>query len=140
MSLSFKTVNLFSSTYCTVTQEQIQQILSPVSIVLVEEQVVEPQSTGPQMESTGSNSEPLGVVVTPPDSIPYNIPNNNEDDADIRKMTEIIIEDFVTGAYGSDGTTDGQDGSSSGIASPRGKLIRDRLNPEGEPSNGDVPI
>ena len=140
MSLSFKTVNLFSSTYCTITQEQIQQILSPVSIVLVEEQVVEPQSTGPQMESTGSTSEPLGDVL-----ILDNIPYITEDDVATRgpwgeitvgELTKSIVDDFENRTFGSDGTTAGPGGSSSGITSPRGRLINDRINSDDTASDG----
>jgi len=73
MSLSFKTVNLFSSTYCTITQEQIQQVLIPVSIILTEEQIIEPESTGPQVDSASSSSAPstseIDVLIL--DNIPY---------------------------------------------------------------------
>lgn len=110
MSLSFKTVSLFSSTYCTVTKEQIQQVLSPVSIILTEEQIIEPESTGPQITEVGASFEDISASSTSEIDVLIldNIPFITEDDVATRgpwgeitvgELTAEIIRGFEEDTY-----------------------------------------
>lgn len=60
MSLNFKKVNIFSSTYNLLTREQISVAISiPVTIVLPVEETPEARSTGPQVTEVGPSLQDI---------------------------------------------------------------------------------
>jgi hypothetical protein len=143
MSLSFKTININSSTKVLLSREQIDFVLKPVQIILVQPQeIVTATDTGPIIDSPAADSAELDsdIDVLISDGIPI-----TEDDVATRgpygeitvgELTKSVIDDFENGAFGSDGTTSGPGGSSSGVISPRGKLIIDRINSDDTASDG----
>jgi len=153
MSLSFKTININSSTKVLLSREQIDFVLKPVQIILVQPEDLAAIDTGPIIDSPAADSAELdsGIDVLISDDIPIiteddevNVVFTGEGGGKtgggtitVGELTKSVIDDFEAGAYGSDGTTSGEGGSSSGVTSPRGKLIIDRIDPEDEPSNDD---
>lgn len=152
MSLSFKTININSSTKVLLSREQIDFVLKPVQIILVPEEIVVPTDTGPIIDSPAADSEELSsdadVLIS--DGIPY-IEETDEVDVvftgegggrtgggriTVGELTKSVVDDFETGAFGSDGTAAGPSGETVGTASPRGRLTIDRINPDGSTSDG----
>jgi hypothetical protein len=132
MSLNFKTVNINSSTYPILTKEQISAVLVPVTIVLIEEEIIAPTDSGPVFESTGSTETSTGSG-TPPviiDNVPY---ITNDDVATrgpwgeitVGQLTAEIIRDFEEGAYA---------GGSEGVRG--GKVSFEIIGPDGNPLGG----
>lgn len=154
MSLSFKTININSSTKVLLSREQIDFVLKPVQIILVQPQeIVTATDTGPIIDSPAADSAELdsGIDVLISDGIPY-IKETDEVDVvftgggggrtgggriTVGELTKSVIDDFEAGAYGGDGTTAGPGGSSSGILAPKSVLIVDLFDPLDEPSNDD---
>ncbi len=148
MSLSFKTTNINSSTKVLLSREQIDFVLKPVQIILTQpEDIVIATDTGPIIESVTPDSTPLdfgsGVLVS--DNIPY-IKETDEIDVvftgdgggrtgrgsiTIGQLTANVVRDFETRTYGGGTTSTGPSGETVGTASPRGRLIIDRINPDG---------
>ena len=132
MSLNFKTVNINSSTYPILTKEQISAVLVPISIILIEEEIVAPTDSGPVFESTGS-AETSTDSGTPPVIID-NDPVITKDDVALRvpggtvtvgELMSLILNDFELGAY---------DGGSEGIRG--GKVAFEIIGPDGNPLGG----
>lgn len=153
MSLSFKTININSSTKVLLSREQIDFVLKPVQIVLVQpEEIVVPTDTGPIIDSPAADSEELSsdadVLIS--DGIPY-IKETDVIDVvftgdgggrtgrgriTIGELTKSVIDEFERGAFGSS-TAPGPGGaSSSGVASPKTKLVLDQINPDDSASDG----
>lgn len=104
MSLSFKTVKLYSSTAPILTKEQIDAALYPVTIVLTEE-VVLAEDTGPVMEST---AETTGSAVVDDVFVSDGVPTIDEDtvvsrgpwgDITVRDLEKEILDSFREGTY-----------------------------------------
>lgn len=116
MSLNFKTANLNSSTYPILTKEQISSVLSPVSMVLTEEGIVEPSDTGTVVESASPEAPPEVIVVEVEvtstgsaapviiDNVPYITKNNTASrgpwgEISVGELMAEIIRDFEEGTY-----------------------------------------
>jgi hypothetical protein len=153
MSLSFKTTNINSSTKVLLSREQIDFVLKPVQITLVQpEEIVTATDTGPIIESVTPDSSQLdsGIGVLVSDNIPY-IKETDEIDVvftgdgggrtgrgkiTVGELTNSVVRDFENRTFGGGTTSTGPSGETVGTASPRGRLIIDRINPDGSTSDG----
>lgn len=107
MSLSFKTISLYSSAASVLTKEQIDAVLYPVTIVLTEEAVLA-EDNGPVMESTTETTGSGVVVVGAEVYVSDDVPPVDEDTTasfgpwgviTVGELQKEILDSFREGTY-----------------------------------------